>query len=97
MDIPYLLSLKPLILLIFQVWAGFQGSSKYLGLSGYSASKGALITLTECLTANEFKEDDISVNALALGAVGTEMLASAFPDYKAPLTPKQMANPLSRF
>ena len=87
---PYLLKSKASHIVNISSMGGFQGSSKYLGLSGYSASKGALITLTECL-ANEFKEDDISVNALALGAVGTEMLASAFPDYKAPLTPKQMA------
>lgn len=87
---PYLLKSKASHIVNISSMGGFQGSSKYLGLSGYSASKGALITLTECL-ANEFKEDYISVNALALGAVGTEMLASAFPDYKAPLTPKQMA------
>jgi len=31
------------------------------------------------------------VNALALGAVQTEMLAEAFPGYKAPLGPDQMA------
>lgn len=87
---PYLLKSKASHIVNISSMGGFQGSSKYPGLSGYSASKGALITLTECL-ANEFKEDYISVNALALGAVGTEMLASAFPDYKAPLTPKQMA------
>ena len=30
-------------------------------------------------------------NALALGAVQTEMLEEAFPDYKAPLTAYEMA------
>src|SRR5690606_14878481 len=33
---------------------GFQGASKFPGLSAYSTSKGALATLTECL-AEEFK------------------------------------------
>jgi len=70
--------------------AGFQGSGKFSGLSYYSASKAALSALTECL-AEEFKEDRIKINALAPGAVQTEMLAEAFPGYSAPLSPGQMA------
>lgn len=70
--------------------AGFQGSSKFAGLSYYSASKAALGTLTECL-ASELNEEGVSVNGLALGAVQTEMLAEAFPGYKAPIEPDQMA------
>ena len=54
---------------------GFQGGSKYKGLSYYSASKAALACLTECL-AVEFRDSGISVNCLALGAVQTEMLIS---------------------
>lgn len=69
---------------------GFQGSSKFAGLSAYSSSKAALSGLTECL-AEEFKTKNISVNCLAIGAVQTEMLNKAFPGYKAPLQPKQMA------
>jgi NAD(P)-dependent dehydrogenase (short-subunit alcohol dehydrogenase family) len=69
---------------------GFLGSSKYRGLSYYSASKAALACLSECL-ALEFMESGISVNCLALGAVQTEMLEEAFPGYKAPVTAKQMA------
>jgi NAD(P)-dependent dehydrogenase (short-subunit alcohol dehydrogenase family) len=70
---------------------GVQGSSKFKGLSLYSSSKGALGILTECL-AEELKEHEISVNALALGAVQTEMLAEAFPGYQAPLNANQMAS-----
>lgn len=70
---------------------GVQGSSKFPGLSLYSASKGAISILTECL-AEELKESKISVNALALGAVQTEMLAEAFPGYKAPLSAIDMAH-----
>jgi len=69
---------------------GIQGSMKFPGLSAYSSSKGAVISLTELL-AEEYKEQGISFNVLALGAVQTEMLADAFPDYKAPTTAREMA------
>jgi len=69
---------------------GVQGSAKFKGLSLYSASKGALNVLTECL-AEELKDLHISVNALALGAVQTEMLTEAFPGYDAPLQPDEIA------
>jgi len=70
---------------------GVQGSVKFAGLSAYSASKAALSNLTESL-AVELQERKIFVNAIALGAVQTEMLKMAFPDYKAPISPKQMAD-----
>jgi NAD(P)-dependent dehydrogenase (short-subunit alcohol dehydrogenase family) len=69
---------------------GVQGSMKFPGLSAYSSSKGAVITLTE-LWAEEFKETGPSFNVLALGAVQTEMLEEAFPGYKAPTTALEMA------
>ena len=69
---------------------GFQGSMKFSGLSSYSSSKAAVVGLTECM-AEEFKEKNITVNCLALGAVQTEMLAEAFPGYEAPIKPLQMA------
>ncbi|HBK70908.1 MAG TPA: short-chain dehydrogenase, partial [Flavobacteriaceae bacterium] len=69
---------------------GIQGSMKFPGLAAYSSSKGAIITLFELL-AEEYKEEGIAFNTLALGAVQTEMLAEAFPDYKAPTTAKEMA------
>ncbi len=75
---------------------GYQGSSKFPGLSLYSASKGALAILTECL-AEEFTDRNISVNALALGAVQTEMLGKAFPGYKAPLQPAEIADYIHYF
>ncbi|MFC2152086.1 SDR family NAD(P)-dependent oxidoreductase [Bacteroidota bacterium] len=70
---------------------GFQGSSKFPGLSFYSSSKAALASLTECL-AEEFKNENIKFNCLALGAVNTEMLKKAFPDYTAPLNANEMAS-----
>lgn len=69
---------------------GIQGSMKFAGLSAYSSSKGALITLSELL-AEEYKEQGIAFNVLALGSVQTEMLAEAFPGYEAPLQPAEMA------
>ncbi|HYX08385.1 MAG TPA: SDR family oxidoreductase [Bacteroidales bacterium] len=69
---------------------GFQGSSKFAGLSFYSAAKAAIANLTECL-AEEFKKEGIRVNALALGAVDTEMLHEAFPGFQPPLKAKEMA------
>lgn len=75
---------------------GFQGSSKFPGLSAYSASKAALANFSECL-AEELKERQISVNCLALGAVQTAMLAEAFPDYQAPMSSQQMAKLLAHF
>ena len=70
---------------------GIQGSMKFAGLSAYSSSKGAVITLSELL-AEEYKERGIAFNVLALGAVQTEMLEEAFPGYQAPLTAIEMAN-----
>lgn len=69
---------------------GIQGSLKFPGLAAYSSSKGAVITLSELL-AEEYKEQQIAFNVLALGAVQTEMLEEAFPGYKAPVKPKEMA------
>ena len=75
---------------------GFQGSSKFPGLSLYSSSKGALSILSEAM-AEELKQYGISSNALALGAVQTEMLSMAFPDFKAPLSPAEMADFIADF
>lgn len=75
---------------------GVQGSLKFPGLSAYSSSKGAVITLTE-LWAEEFKEKGPSFNVMAIGAVQTEMLAEAFPGYQAPVTAKEMASYIKDF
>ena len=75
---------------------GIQGSMKFAGLSAYSSSKGAVITLSELL-AEEYKENGIAFNVLALGAVNTEMLQEAFPGYEAPLSAKEMADYIFNF
>lgn len=75
---------------------GVQGSVKFSGLSAYSSSKAALVCLTECL-AEEFKNENIAFNCLALGATQTQMLEEAFPGYKAPLSASDMAKFITQF
>jgi 3-oxoacyl-[acyl-carrier protein] reductase len=75
---------------------GVQGSSKFPGLLGYSASKGALVTVTECL-AEEFKERGVSANCLCLGSVDTEMLREAFPGFRAPVSAEEVGAFVARF
>ena len=75
---------------------GIQGSMKFAGLSAYSSSKGAVITLSELL-AEEYKEQGIAFNVLALGAVNTEMLQEAFPGYEAPISATEMADYVFNF
>jgi NAD(P)-dependent dehydrogenase (short-subunit alcohol dehydrogenase family) len=75
---------------------GFQGSSKFAGLSAYSASKSALHTLTECL-AIELADRHIKVNCLALGSAQTEMLEHAFPNYRSPVMAFEMGKFIADF
>lgn len=69
---------------------GVEGTMKFPGLAAYSSSKGALNILTEML-AEEYKEQGIHFNSLALGSVQTKMLNKAFPGFKAPTSAKDMA------
>ncbi len=75
---------------------GFQTSSKFPGLTGYSVAKGALSILTECVST-EYAEHNISCNCLCLGAVQTEMLNKAFPGIKAPVSPSEMGKYIGNF
>lgn len=75
---------------------GFQGSSKFPGLAGYSVAKGALSILTECL-AVELADRKIVCNCLCLGAVQTEMLETAFPGIQAPVEAGEMGHFISDF
>jgi NAD(P)-dependent dehydrogenase (short-subunit alcohol dehydrogenase family) len=75
---------------------GFQGSVKFSGLTAYSSSKFAIAGLTELL-AEEFKNENISFNCLAIGAAQTKMLEKAFPGYQAPVSGKEMADFIFNF
>jgi len=88
--IPWLLNAKKAHVVFIGSMGGFQGSARYPGLSVYSASKSALGSLSESL-AQEFNDTSISFNTLALGAVDTEMLQIAFPNFKAKTSAKSIA------
>ena len=75
---------------------GVNGTAKFPGLSAYSSSKGALTIWSEVM-AEEHKDNGPKFNTLALGAVQTEMLSEAFPDYQAPMTAGQMAKYIVNF
>jgi len=70
---------------------GVQGSVKFPGLTNYSSSKGAMNVLMECFQAEFAESSQWSFNALALGAVQTDMLSEAFPGYAAPLQPEELS------
>jgi len=75
---------------------GVQGSTKFPGLSLYSASKGALAILTEAL-AEELKPNGISLNCIAPGSVQTEMLTEAFPGFRASFDAEEAASFICSF
>ncbi len=75
---------------------GVNGTAKFPGLSAYSSSKGALTIWSEVM-AEEYKAQGPKFNTLALGAVQTEMLSEAFPDYTAPITAGQIAKYIMNF
>jgi 3-oxoacyl-[acyl-carrier protein] reductase len=75
---------------------GYQESSKFPGLSGYSTAKGGISILSECLSV-ELSEHKISVNCLCLGAVQTEMLEEAFPGFTAPVSAQEMGKYIAGF
>ncbi len=75
---------------------GLTSSAIFPGLAAYRSSKGAVSILTELL-AEEYKETGPAFNALALGAVQTEMLAQAFPGFQAPVTAEEMATYILKF
>ncbi len=76
--------------------AGFQDSLKFGNLAHYSASKAAISALTQCL-AQAYANSSIAFNSLALGAVQTQMLAKAFPDYNANVSAKEMGRFIANF
>ncbi len=75
---------------------GVQGTQKFPGLSAYSASKGAVNILTEAM-AEEFQNNNIRVNCINPGAVQTQMLENAFPDFKAKTKASDMGAYIAHF
>lgn len=58
--------------------AGVNNIEKFPGLSVYSLTKAAVINFTELLSV-ELKKHHIQINAIAPGAVNTQMFTTAFP------------------
>jgi 3-oxoacyl-[acyl-carrier protein] reductase len=75
---------------------GHTGTLKFSGLSAYSSSKAALSSLTECI-AEELKPLGISANCLNIGAVETEMMKTAFPEFKTQIKPENIAKFIIHF
>ncbi len=70
--------------------AGIRSVEKFPGFGAYVVSKFGVIGLTEVLAA-ECKDYGIRVNAVAPGAVDTQMLQKAAPGLYPRLTPEQVA------
>lgn len=75
--------------------AGVQDFEKFPGLSAYSASKAAVIALSQS-SALEGASLGIRVNALCPGAVDTEMLQKAAPQITERLTPARVAEEIEK-
>ncbi len=73
---------------------GVTGTEKFPGLALYVTSKAAIIGMTEAL-AVEGKPLGIRVNAVAPGAVDTEMLRKAAPHLRTETTPADVARVIS--
>jgi NAD(P)-dependent dehydrogenase (short-subunit alcohol dehydrogenase family) len=71
--------------------SGVRGVEKFPGFGAYIVSKFGVIGLTEAL-AVEWKDFGIRVNAIAPGAVDTEMLRAAAPDLEPVLSTRQVAD-----
>ncbi len=70
--------------------AGIRGTEKFPGYSAYTASKHGIIGLTESLSV-EGKPHGIRVNAIAPGAVDTEMMRKAAPHLRTSTSPVDIA------
>lgn len=70
---------------------GFQGSRKFPGNTAYCMSKGALSIMGECMAA-ELKNKEISVNVVCPGAIRTDMLKQAFPEYAGGVSAKALSD-----
>lgn len=70
--------------------SGVYATEKFAGLAAYTASKHAVVGLTEAIAA-EGKPYGISAFCISPGAVDTEMLRRANPNLRPGLTPNDVA------
>lgn len=91
--LPYLLNTH---IVTLGSMGGINGSLKFEEMSLYSSSKGAVAILSECF-AEDLKKLNTSINCLAIGAVNTKMMQSAFPNYKSNTDPQDIAEFICNF
>jgi NAD(P)-dependent dehydrogenase (short-subunit alcohol dehydrogenase family) len=74
--------------------SGVPGVEKFPGLAAYTASKAAVVGLSDIL-AVEGRSHNVRVLAVSPGAVDTEMLRRAAPHLKPGMTPEELARILA--
>jgi NAD(P)-dependent dehydrogenase (short-subunit alcohol dehydrogenase family) len=82
---------KPGLIINLSSLGGVRSTEKFPGMTPYVATKFAVAGITEALAA-EGKPYGIRVNAIAPGAVNTEMLRKAAPDLKTNTEPEDIAD-----
>lgn len=73
-------NLKEGVILNIASLAGIESEEKFPGFAAYSASKSALVSLSLSLAA-ELKGRSVACHCLAPGAIQTQMLKEALPDF----------------
>lgn len=82
---------EPGVIVNLSSLGGIRGTEKFPGMTPYTTSKFAVVGLTEAF-ASELKSCGIRVNAIAPGAVNTEMLKKAAPDLRTETEPSDIAD-----
>lgn len=96
MLLPYLKTALKAHVVFIGSMGGYQGSVRFPGLAIYSSSKSAVASLAESL-AVDYRGSHIHFNALALGAVDTDMLKVSIPETRANVTAARAAAFIGQF
>lgn len=80
----------PGVILNIASLAGIQSETKFPGFSAYSASKSALVGFSQAL-ASELEDQKIAILCVAPGAIDTQMLKEALPDFKTTTLPEDVS------
>lgn len=94
--LPYLKTVSKAHVVFIGSMGGYQGSERFPGLAVYSSSKSAVASLAESL-AVDYMGSNIHFNALALGAIDTDMLKVSIPKTSANVTAARAAAFIGQF